>query len=56
MTKDELKNKVEDLVWEAFNAGIRCGDARVSRWERDTEHGDIWQELQNVQRQIDDVT
>ena len=49
MTTAELQDKVEELVWEAFRLGMRCGDPRCSEREVEQEREELRHELRHVQ-------
>lgn len=53
MTTEDIQIRVEELVWEAFRLGLRCGDPRTSARDVEQDRDEIRDELRIVLRQIE---
>lgn len=54
MDRERLAEAVEQLVWSALFTGQMMGNPMTPDRRRDQLHAEVWQELQEVLRMIDE--
>ncbi len=52
--RERLAERVEELVWSAMSAGQMMGNPMTPERRADELHAEVWQELQEVLRMIDE--
>lgn len=55
MTKEQLKEKMESLVWHAWSLGQSSGRPTTPSRRTDEMHREVWEELNTLLEDVDEL-